>query len=118
MILDELESSVGICYRKLILEGTSPNPELLRIRLNQVLRGKLSIKDLAQFASRILDSSNKREGTKRTIRQTIRNLEAFKEKQGKLFISMQSTSDFYDKYLEYAQNQGYSHNTIGSHIKI
>ncbi len=30
---------------------------------------------------------------------------------------MQSTSDFYDKYLEYAQNQGYSHNTIESHIK-
>src|SRR5215207_3690101 len=37
-LLDELDSNVNTSYRTILLEGNTPTPELLRIKLNQVLK--------------------------------------------------------------------------------
>jgi len=117
-LLDELESSVNNTYRKLLLEGNTPTPELLRSRLNQVLKKEsASSKDLVKFGEMILDASSKKEGTKKAIRQTIRNLVEFNQKTGKSLHFDAIDHDFYDKYVEYAQAKGYGQNTIGAHIK-
>jgi site-specific recombinase XerD len=118
MLLDDLEAGVNNAHRKMLLEGITPTPELLRTKLHQILKKESSpSKDLANFAETVLEASNKKAGTKRAIRQTIRNLNEFKDKFG---ISLHFDSinlEFYDKYLAYAKSQGYSQNTIGSHIK-
>jgi site-specific recombinase XerD len=117
-LLDELEASVNNSYRTLLLEGTTPTPELLRTSLNQVLKKEdSSTKDLAQFAEAIIEASSRKEITKRAIRQTIRILNEFKEKTGSSLHFDAVDLDFYDKYLEYSKKQGYSQNSIGSQIK-
>ena len=117
-LLDKLEGDISTCYRDILIEGKTPTPELLRIRLNEVLKKEDSnTKDLADFAERVLEASNRKEGTKRAIKQTIRNLKEFKEKTGKSLHFDSIDLDFYDQYLEYAKDCGYSQNTIGTHIK-
>ena len=118
MLLDSLEGDVSNCYRTLLLEGITPTPEHLRARLNESLKKEdSSTKDLADFAERVLEASNRKEGTKRAIKQTIRNLKEFKAKTGKSLHFDAIDLDFYDAYLEYAKCAGYSQNTIGTHIK-
>jgi integrase len=117
-LLDKLDGDVSNCYRDLLIEGATPTPELLRVRLNEVLKKEdSSTKDLADFAEKVLEASNRKEGTKRAIRQTIRNLKEFKTSTGKSLHFDAVDLDFYDSYLEYAKGLDYSQNTIGTHIK-
>lgn len=117
-LLGELESNVNNTYRTLLLEGNTPTPELLRIRLHQILKKEDSnSKDLASFAEKVLEASDRKTGTKRAIMQTIRNLKEFKQATGKSLHFDAIDLDFYDEYLEYAKHLGYSQNTIGTHIK-
>lgn len=118
LLLDDLESTVGKSYRTLLLQGTTPTPELLKKDLNEFLKKEdSSSKDLAQFAEKVLETSNRKPGTKRAIMQTIRNLNEFKTQTGKSLHFDYINLDFYDLYLDYAKKQGYSQNTIGNHIK-
>jgi len=118
LLLDDLESDIQNVYRTVLLEGNTPTPELLRVRLNQKLKKEdSSSKDLAHFAETVLEASGRKASTKRAIGQMIRNLKAFKEKTGSSLHFDAIDLDFYDKYLEYAKGEGYSQNTIGSHIK-
>lgn len=117
-LLNTLEADVNNCYRKLLLEGHTPMPELLRSSLNQVLKKEDSqSKDLAQFAELVLEASDRKPGTKRAIRQTIRILKEFKQATNKSLHFDAIDLDFYDQYLDYVKGQGYSQNTIGTHIK-
>ena len=117
-LLDKLEADINNSYRTLLLEDITPTPELLRIKLNQVLKKEdSSSKDLAHFIKVVLESSNRKEGTKGAIKQTIRNLNEFKETTGTSLHFDAIDLEFYDKYLDYAKNKGYSLNTIGTHIK-
>jgi site-specific recombinase XerD len=117
-LLDKLEGDVSNCYRDLLLEGATPTLELLRVRLNEVLKKEdSSTKDLADFAEKVLEASNRKEGTKRAIKQVIRVLREFKEKKGKSLHFDAIDLDFYDAYVDYLKEQGYSQNSMGNHIK-
>jgi len=117
-LLDKLDATVNNSYRSLLLDDTLPTPDLLRTDLDQVLkRENSSTKDLALFAESILDSSNRKDSSKRAVKQTIRILKEFKTKTGKSLHFDAIDLDFYDKYLEYSKNQGYSLNSIGCQIK-
>lgn len=101
-LLDDLESDVQNTYRTLLLEGNTPTPELLRVRLNQRLKNEdAASKDLAHFAETVLEVSDRKERSKRAIRQTIRNIKEFKEQTGKSLHFDAIDLDFYDFYLEF-----------------
>ncbi len=117
-LLDELKAAANNAYRTLLLEGSTPTPELIKQRLNQALKKEdVSSKDLADFAHKTLESSNRKASTKRAIKQTIRLLNDFKKSTGKGLHFDTIDLDFYDKYVSYAKSCGYSQNTIGNHIK-
>jgi site-specific recombinase XerD len=118
MLLESLENDVSNCHRTLLLEGITPTPEHLRVRLNEALKKEDSTtKDLADFAERVVDASNRKEGTKRAIKQVIRVLREFKEAKGKSLHFDSIDLDFYDAYVDYLKEQGYSQNSMGNHIK-
>lgn len=118
LLLDDLASDVGNIHRTILLEGGTPTPELLRVRLNERLKKEDSTsKDLAHFAEIVLEASARKENTKRSVRQMIRNLREFKEQTGRSLHFDAIDLDFYDVYLEFAKGKGYSQNTIGGHIK-
>lgn len=117
-LLDDLEGDVGNFYRTILLEGGTPTPEQLRIRLNERLKKEdSSAKDLAHFAETVLATSSRKESSKRAIGQMIRNIKEFREKTGRSLHFDAIDLDFYDKYLEFAKGKGYSQNSIGGHIK-
>lgn len=118
LLLDDLEANVNNAYRDLILHRVTPTPERLRKSLNQILQKETApSKDLPEFADSVLTASDRKESTKKAIRQTIRNLKEFKVKTGKSLHFDAIDLDFYNDYLEYAKNQGYGQNTIGTHVK-
>jgi site-specific recombinase XerD len=109
---------VGNLHRTILLEGGTPTPELLRVRLNERLKKEDSAsKDLAHFAENVLEASARKENTKRAVRQMIRNLREFKEQTGRSLHFDAIDLDFYDAYLEFAKGKEYSQNSIGGHIK-
>ncbi|RYE52906.1 MAG: hypothetical protein EOP48_15475 [Sphingobacteriales bacterium] len=117
-LLDDLESDVGNFYRTILLEGGTPTPEGLRVRLNERLKKEdASGKDLAHFAESVLATSNRKASTKASIRPMITNLREFREKTGRSLHFDAIDLDFYDRYLEFAKGKGYSQNSIGTHIK-
>jgi hypothetical protein len=76
-----LEATVNNGHRALLLDDTTPTPELLRTALDQVLKKEdSSTKDLAQFRENIIEASNRKDSTKRAIKQTIRILKELKRK--------------------------------------
>lgn len=118
LLLDDLEADTGNLYRTILLEGGTPTPELLRVRLNERLKKEdSSAKDLAHFSETVLEASARKENTKRAVRQMIRNLKEFKEATGRSLHFDAIDLDFYDAYLEFAKGKGYSQNSIGGHIK-
>ena len=117
-LLDKLKESVNNIYRNLLVNDITPTPEILREKLNQSLKKDNSgSKDLADFIDNVIESSNRKAGTKRAIKQTIRILREFKRKTGKSLHLDNIDLEFYDKYIEFAKNKGYRLNTIGTHIK-
>ena len=118
LLLNKLEADVHDTYRHLLLENITPTPEHLKARLNETLKKENGTsKDLANFAEQVLEASNRKPGTKRAIRQTIRILNEFKAATGKSLHFDAIDLDFYSAYLDYVTKQGYSLNTIGTHIK-
>lgn len=117
-LLDDLESDVGNFYRTLLLEGRTPTPEVLRVRLNERLKKEdASSKDLAHFAETVLATSSRKQSTKYSIRPMINNLREFREKTGRSLHFDAIDLEFYDRYLEFAKGKGYSQNSIAGHIK-
>ena len=72
-LLDKLDGDVCNCYRDLLLEGATPTPELIRVRLSEVLKKEdSSTKDLADFAEKVLEASNRKEGQKEPLNKQLR----------------------------------------------
>jgi len=117
-LLDKLVGDVSNCHRDLLIEGVTPTPELLRVRLNEALKKEdSSTKDLADFAERVVDASNRKEVTKRSIKQSIRLLREFKESKGTSLHFDAIDLDFYDAFINYLKDLEYSQNSMGNHIK-
>ena len=119
-ILMNLESLVNNRYRNLINDKITPTPENLRTPLDEFLsKGKKSeVKDLVSFAEDYVTNSNRKPGTKRQLRQAIRNLREFKaySKRSMHFDSVDL--DFYDDFVKYLMvEKQYGKNTIGTLIK-
>jgi hypothetical protein len=78
--LNNLESEVNDAYRKLLNDRKAPTPDLLRVDLNVFLQkgDPSSSKDLIQFADFLVETTDRSPGTKKQLKQAIRNLREFK----------------------------------------
>lgn len=118
-LLNNLQGIVGDEYRRLLNDRKTPTPDLLRVALNIFLQkgDSASSKDLISFAEYIVENTDRSHGTKKQLRQAIRNLREFKfySKRSLHFDSIDL--DFYDEFVDFLIKKNYGKNTIGTLIK-
>src|SRR5947209_3388314 len=118
-LLNNLETEVNDAYRTLINDRKTATPDLLRVALNIFLQKNTSSssKDLISFAEYIVESTDRSKGTKKQLRQSIRNLKEFKvvSKRSLHFDSIDL--DFYDEFVDFLIKKNYGKNTKGTLIK-
>jgi len=118
MLLKNLDSEVSNAYRKLINDKHVPTPDLLRSALNIFLQKESSgAKDLISFADYWVETTDRSAGTKKQLRQAIRNLKEYKvaTKHSLHFDSIDL--EFYDSFIDFLIRKNYGKNTIGTLIK-
>jgi integrase len=117
-LLDNLESCVNNGYRTLLNDKLKPTPELLRIPLDKFLeKDKSKGKGLIDFAEYLVENTDRKPGTKKQLKQTIRNLKEFKQQTNSSLHLDSIDLEFYDQFLEFLLNKNYGKNTIGTVIK-
>lgn len=118
-LLDKLETTVNNCYRKLITDNTTPpTPNMLRENVDDVLNRKESAKDFISFASNILEASDRKAVTKKSIRQTLNILKEFKETTKRSIHFDNIDLDFYNDFIDFlSKTKDLRQSTIGNHIK-
>lgn len=117
-LLDNLENGAHNEYRRLLNDKIPPTPDLLRPALDEILqKGNGKQKDLISFADFLVDSTDRSKGTKKQLRQTIRNLREFK-KASSLSLHLDSINlEFYDQFVDFLMKKNYGKNTIRTIIK-
>ncbi len=117
-LLDNLENCAHNHYRKLLNDKITPTPDLLRPALNEVLKksdGKET--DLISFAEYIVETSDRKPGTKKQLRQSIRILREFKQATKRSLHFDSIDLEFYDLFIDFLIRKDYGKNTIGTFIK-
>lgn len=119
-LLKNLSGIVADEYRTLINDKKTPTPDLLKVPLNLFLQkgdNHAHQKDLISFAHYIVESTDRSKGTKKQLKQAIRNLQEFKffSKRSLHFDSIDL--DFYDEFVDFLTKKNYGKNTIGTLIK-
>lgn len=117
-LLNNLESSILDRYRKLLNDRIIPTRDLFRDVLHQLLqKTKGRERDLVSFAEFLLENTDRKAGTKKQLRQTIRNLKEFRQ-ETKMSLHLDSIDlDFYNSFVDYLTRKNYGKNTIGTAIK-
>jgi integrase len=117
-LLKRLDTTVSDTYRKLINDNIHPTPEKLKLPLNSLLRkGSNDKKDLINFADDLVENSVRKAGTKKQLKQAIRNLREFKDATGHSLHFDAIDLDFYDSFVNFLIKKNYGTNTIGTLIK-
>lgn len=103
---------------RLINDKIAPTNERLRQPLDAFLNKNVSnSKDLIGFAEEWVEITNRKPGTKKQLKQAIRNLREFKA-QSKRSMSLDSVDlTFYDDFIKFLLDKNYGTNTIGTLIK-
>jgi integrase len=118
--LNNLDALVNNRYRALINDKIVPTPENLRTPLDNYLMkdNGISTKDLIVFAEEYVTNNNRKPGTKRQLRQAIRNLSEFKVHTKRSLHFDSIDLDFYNEFVRYLiETKKYGTNTIGTLIK-
>ena len=117
-LLGNLENCITNAYRKFINDEIVPTPELLKNELNLYLqKDKRPEKSLVSFAEYIANNTDRKPGTIKQLKQTIRLLKNFSQATNYNLHLDGINLNFYDSFLEFLTNCGYKRNSIGSHIK-
>lgn len=117
-LLGNLENCIINAHRKFINDKISPTPDLLKNELNLYLQKKKSSdKSLVSFAEYVANNTDRKPGTTKQLKQTIRLLKEFSHPKNYSLYLDGIDLNFYDSFLEFLTNRGYRRNSIGSHIK-
>ena len=117
-LLDKLETTVNNAFRKLVIDGIKPTPELLRQAIDEALHKKENTgKDFITFMETVLAASDRKSGTKRGVTQTINILKDFKKVTSRSLHFDGIDLDFYNEFVEFLASRDLKQSTIGNHIK-
>jgi site-specific recombinase XerD len=117
-LLDKLETTVNNVYRKLVVDDIVPTPEILRDMIEESLNKKESPKkDFITFFETVLESSDRKAGTKKAIRQTLNILKDFSDQKGTSLQFDAIDLDFYNEFIDFLIKKDLKQSTIGNHIK-
>lgn len=117
-MLDKLETAVNTAYRKLLLEDYTPTPDLLRKAVDEALNKREATKEFIPFMEQVLEASDRKPVTKKSIRVTIQVLKDYKEHTRKPLYFDTIDLDFHNSFIEYLTKvRNLKQLTIGNHVK-
>lgn len=119
-MLNNIETCINNIYRRLINDGINPTPELLKENLNASLANKktnANVLNLFDFIDEWIKQSNKKPATILSHKQTFRILREYSEHIRKNISFDDINLDFYENFIRYLKERGYSNNTIGGYLK-
>jgi integrase len=117
-LLDKLENAANNQHRKLLNDGITPTPELIRPVLDRILKKENGQeKDLISFAKYIVESTDRKPWTKRQLNQAIRVLTEFRLESKRSLHFDSINLEFYDEFIDFLFRQNYGKNTIATFIK-
>lgn len=119
VLLKRLDSLITEEYRRLINDGVVPTPEKLKTALDQFLRKRAnsSTDKLVQFALAYVESTNKRDNTKKQYRTAIFKIQEYERARKKSLSFDDIDLSFYEDFTGFLTAQNYSLNSIGTVIK-
>jgi len=98
-----------------------PDNKILKLELDKEFKKEIvpANKPLTflEYIPEYIKTSNKKEGSKKANRVTLKHLLSYKKNQKKRLDFENINLDFYDDFVKYMKERNYSLNSIGGHIK-
>jgi len=119
-MLNNVEATVNNIYRKLVNDDIIPTLELLKENLNSVLANKkVTTKEITlfDFIEDLIKNSTKKPGTILHYKQTFRIIREYCISIKRAISFEDINLNFYESFVNYLRERGYSENTIGGYIK-
>jgi site-specific recombinase XerD len=121
--LDKVDIEIKSIFRSFNIENISPNPNLIREKINERLFSKVSnkIPSLLNFIEIYIEESSriKNPNTVKTYVTTFRHLKAYAKLRNTYLDFSSIDLAFYNNFLNYLMNDAHlSNNTIGKHIQV
>ncbi|SFE98736.1 tyrosine-type recombinase/integrase [Sunxiuqinia elliptica] len=119
--LTNIVTTTNNAYRKILNDGKEPSNKLLKDELDAKLRfiNKEEKPTLLSFIDRFIEENKplKSDGTIKTYNQTKRFLNQYSDEKKQ--IDFQDINlEFYNSFLAFMINKGYSQNSIGKYIQV
>jgi integrase len=118
-LLDKIETAVNDAYRKFIIDGVIPTSLQLKTAIDEALnKTSNNTKDFVNFSENVLNASDRKEVTKKAIRQTLNILREFQADYKRQLHFDNIDLDFYNDFVDcLTREKNLKPSTIGSHIK-
>ena len=120
-ILDMYESEFREELYKLRKEQLNPSKEVLKDLLQTILRGQgeegAKSPELIPFAQHLIASTSRKANTIKNYKQAVTKLLEFQKVKRRQISYDMINMDFYNEFLNYMNQKGYSTNTTGTIIK-
>ena len=115
--ISKVEDILTDCKKQNIV----PENKLLKSELDKEFKKDITPANkpltFLEYIPEYIKTSNKKEGSKKANRVTLKHLLSYKETQKKQLNFENINLDFYDDFIKYMKGKNYSLNSIGGHIK-
>lgn len=123
-LLQDIEDKTKAAVRELQVKVTELNNTIIKERLDEMFRSykdqtnKINEKDLMSFIPAFIEASNNSEGTKKSYRRVLTDLQEYEKAKSIKLLFERIDIDFYNSFIKFLQSKKYSPNTIGTRIKV
>jgi integrase len=123
--LENIANTTLNILRRLQNDGVKPTNEIIKNELDYIYKGVKNRTnkadqpfELMQYIEHFIQTSDKRESTKKSYRIVKNNLEEYQTKRKKHLTFNSIDIDFYNDFIQFLKSKNYALNTIGTRIKI
>ncbi len=122
--LQNIEDKTKDAIRELQNKGIELNNDVIKEKLDEIFKsykdqtGKINERDLMSFIPVFIETSNNSEGTKKSYRRVLTDLQEYEKEKHTRLLFDRIDIDFYNTFVKFLQSKNYSPNTIGTRIKV
>lgn len=122
--LQSIEDKTKDAIRELQNKGIELSNDVIKEKLDEIFKsykdqtGKIKERDLMSFIPVFIETSNNSEGTKKSYRRVLTDLQEYEKEKHTRLLFDRIDIDFYNTFVKFLQSKNYSPNTIGTRIKV
>lgn len=123
ILLQRIEDKTKEIVRDLRIKDVELNNDSIKEKLDEVFKAykdqtnKSNSKDLISFIEFFIETSNKKPGTKKNYKTTLKALREYEEKKKTKLLFDRVDIDFHNSFIQFLQDKKFAPNTIGTRIR-